>query len=84
MHILAGYRTSAGTRIMEPRLRRQGADLQIQVGDYNIQMTVVGSLEGDVKIWDMRGSGNPVRMMELHPQGLASFDVHSQTGVVAT
>jgi regulatory associated protein of mTOR len=42
------------------------------------------SLEGDVKLWDLRGSQAPLHTIELHPHGLASFDVHSQTGVCAT
>ncbi|KAI0348333.1 hypothetical protein BDW22DRAFT_1350515 [Trametopsis cervina] len=43
------------------------------------------SLDGDVKLFDIRGSNNAIHTWDLYPQGLSAFDVHSLTGVfVAT
>ncbi|KAL4070418.1 raptor N-terminal caspase like domain-containing protein [Scleroderma citrinum] len=42
------------------------------------------SLAGDVRLWDVRGPDRPVQVLDLHPGGLSTFDVHPQTGVFAT
>jgi regulatory associated protein of mTOR len=42
------------------------------------------SLDGDVKLWDLRGHNSAAQTWNLHPQGLSAFDVHLQTGVFAT
>ncbi|KII94228.1 hypothetical protein PLICRDRAFT_101175 [Plicaturopsis crispa FD-325 SS-3] len=43
------------------------------------------SLDGDVKLWDLRGANKPVQAWEPHlTHGLSNFDVHAQTGVFAT
>ncbi|KAI0814821.1 hypothetical protein BC629DRAFT_1467282 [Irpex lacteus] len=46
---------------------------------------LTASLDGDVKLFDIRGSDNAVHTWDLYPQGLSAFDVHALTGVfVAT
>lgn len=42
------------------------------------------SLDGQVKIWDLRGSDNAVKTWELHANGLSAFDVHPSAGVFAS
>ncbi|KAI0770609.1 raptor N-terminal caspase like domain-containing protein [Fomes fomentarius] len=42
-----------------------------------------GSLDGEVKLWDIRGGDAPLHAWDLFPQGLSSFDVHEQTTVFA-
>ncbi|KAI0042582.1 hypothetical protein FA95DRAFT_1564189 [Auriscalpium vulgare] len=39
------------------------------------------SLNGEIKLWDIRGSDRAAETWELFPGGLAAFDVHTQTGV---
>ena len=41
------------------------------------------SLDGEVKLWDLRGADRAVQTWNIHPTGLAAFDVHPQTGVFA-
>ncbi|KAG5654155.1 hypothetical protein H0H81_006867 [Sphagnurus paluster] len=41
------------------------------------------SLDGQVKLWDLRGSDNAVETIDLLPNGLSAFDVHSTSGVFA-
>jgi regulator-associated protein of mTOR len=41
------------------------------------------SLDGTVKLWDLRGAGVAAKSWDVHPSGLSAFDVHSQTGVFA-
>ncbi|KAJ8501646.1 hypothetical protein ONZ45_g12060 [Pleurotus djamor] len=41
------------------------------------------SLEGDVKLWDLRGSSASQKTWDLFPNGLSAFDVHPHTGVFA-
>lgn len=41
------------------------------------------SVDGDIKLWDIRGNDREIRTWEPFPQGLSSFDVHPQTGVFA-
>ncbi|KAG1800474.1 WD40-repeat-containing domain protein [Suillus plorans] len=43
-----------------------------------------GSLAGEVRLWDLRGSDTAIQAWDLHHTGLSVFDVHSQTGVFAT
>ncbi|THH30240.1 hypothetical protein EUX98_g3964 [Antrodiella citrinella] len=40
------------------------------------------SVEGEVKVWDLRGSDS-VQTWDVFPQGLSVFDVHETTGVFA-
>ncbi|OBZ68569.1 WD repeat-containing protein mip1 [Grifola frondosa] len=43
------------------------------------------SLDGEVKLWDIRGGESPLKTWDLFSQGLSAFDVHPQTDVfVAT
>ncbi|KAG6857290.1 hypothetical protein H0H87_006483 [Tephrocybe sp. NHM501043] len=39
------------------------------------------SLDGQVKLWDLRGSDFPVETIDLLPDGLSAFDVHSASAV---
>lgn len=41
------------------------------------------SLDGEVKLWDLRGSDQAVQSWNIHPTGLSAFDVHPHTGVFA-
>jgi len=41
------------------------------------------SLDGEVKLWDLRGTDRAVQTWNIHPAGLAAFDVHPQSGVFA-
>jgi hypothetical protein len=41
------------------------------------------SLDGSVKLWDLRGADVAAKTWDLHPNGLSAFDVHSQTNVFA-
>ncbi|KAG1895083.1 WD40-repeat-containing domain protein, partial [Suillus fuscotomentosus] len=43
-----------------------------------------GSLAGEVRLWDLRGSDTAIQAWDLHHMGLSAFNVHSQTGVFAT
>lgn len=40
-------------------------------------------LDGEVKLWDLRGPDRAAQTWNIHPNGLSAFDVHSQTGVFA-
>lgn len=42
------------------------------------------SLDGEVKLWDLRGSDDAVKTWELHANGLSAFDVHPLAGVFAS
>ncbi|KAH9948210.1 hypothetical protein B0H21DRAFT_890681 [Amylocystis lapponica] len=44
---------------------------------------VSGSLDGEVKLWDIRGGDHALQTWEMFPQGLSAFDVHEQTNVFA-
>ena len=41
------------------------------------------SLDGEVKLWDIRGGDAPLQTWDLFPHGLSTFDVHEQTEVFA-
>lgn len=41
------------------------------------------SLDGEVKLFDIRGPLAPVQTWDMYPQGLSAFDVHELTGVFA-
>jgi len=41
------------------------------------------SLDGEIRMWDIRGSNVSVDDWTLHPGGLAAFDMHRHTGVFA-
>jgi len=41
------------------------------------------SVNGEVKLWDIRGSDRAVETWDVFPGGLAAFDVHAQCGVFA-
>ncbi|KAL6307817.1 hypothetical protein BKA93DRAFT_767971 [Sparassis latifolia] len=42
-----------------------------------------GSMDGEVKLWDMRGGERSMQTWDMFPQGLSAFDVHEQTDVFA-
>lgn len=44
---------------------------------------VSASLDGGVKLWDVRGADVAAKTWDLHPSGLSAFDVHPQTPVFA-
>ena len=44
---------------------------------------VSSSLDGEVKLWDVRGGDAPVQTWEMFRGGLSAFDVHEQTEVFA-
>ncbi|EEB91544.1 hypothetical protein MPER_10078 [Moniliophthora perniciosa FA553] len=41
------------------------------------------SLDGEVKLWDLRGKDEAVQTWKLMPSGLSAFDVHNSTEVFA-
>ena len=41
------------------------------------------SVDGEVKLFDIRGSDQPVHSWDVFAQGLSAFDVHDLTGVFA-
>jgi regulator-associated protein of mTOR len=41
------------------------------------------SLDGQVKLWDMRGPPLPIQTWNIQPQGLSAFDTHPMAGVFA-
>jgi len=41
------------------------------------------SLDGQVKLWDLRGSDNAIKTWDVHSNGLSAFDVHLTTNVFA-
>ena len=41
------------------------------------------SLDGAVKLFDIRGTMAPAQEWEMYPHGLSAFDVHELTGVFA-
>jgi len=41
------------------------------------------SLDGEVKLWDLRSSNAAGKTWDLYPSGMAAFDVHCQSGVFA-
>jgi len=41
------------------------------------------SLDGEVKLWDLRGPARATQTWNIHSTGLSAFDVHPQTGVFA-
>ncbi|KIY50498.1 hypothetical protein FISHEDRAFT_39035, partial [Fistulina hepatica ATCC 64428] len=44
---------------------------------------ISASLDGEVKLWDIRGRDSPVGIWDVHPAGLSAFDVHPLTPVFA-
>jgi len=42
------------------------------------------SVDGEVKLWDSRGTRDCLKTWSPHRNGLSAFDVHSQTGVFAS
>lgn len=44
---------------------------------------ILSSVNGEVKLWDLRGSDRAVQTWNVHPNGIAAFDVHPQTGIFA-
>ncbi|TFK42159.1 hypothetical protein BDQ12DRAFT_677728 [Crucibulum laeve] len=40
-------------------------------------------VDGEVKLWDLRGAETAVKTWDVHPAGLSSFDVHPLSGVFA-
>ncbi|TFY55214.1 hypothetical protein EVJ58_g8388 [Rhodofomes roseus] len=43
-----------------------------------------GSMDGEIKLWDIRGDDRALQSWDTYPQGLSAFDVHEQTEVFAT
>lgn len=41
------------------------------------------SVDGQVKLWDLRGSDSPTQSWHVHQQGLSAFDVHPHSSVFA-
>lgn len=41
------------------------------------------SLDGQVKLWDMRGPPLPINSWQVQPHGLSAFDVHPLANVFA-
>jgi len=41
------------------------------------------SLDGEMKLWDLRGPDRAIQTWNMHPSGISAFDVHPQTGVFA-
>ena len=41
------------------------------------------SLDGDVKLWDVRGGSSSLDGWKMFPEGLSTFDMHDQCGVYA-
>ena len=41
------------------------------------------SLDGDVKLWDIRGGSSSLDGWKMFPEGLSTFDMHDQCGVYA-
>ncbi|EDR15987.1 uncharacterized protein LACBIDRAFT_242724, partial [Laccaria bicolor S238N-H82] len=41
------------------------------------------SVDGQVKLWDLRGSDSPTQSWHIHQQGLSTFDVHPHSSVFA-
>ncbi len=41
------------------------------------------SLDGEVKLWDLRGSTSSLKTWNLLPNGISAFDVHPHTHVFA-
>lgn len=46
-------------------------------------LTIISSLNGEVKLWDLRGSDRAAQTWHIHTSGIAAFDVHPQTGIFA-
>lgn len=44
---------------------------------------VSASLDGEVKIWDVRRSKNPLASWRVYPEGLSAFDMHDECSVFA-
>ena len=42
------------------------------------------SIDGCVKVWDMRGADIAFKSWEIQPHGLSAFDAHSHAGVFAS
>ncbi|OSX66816.1 hypothetical protein POSPLADRAFT_1128660 [Postia placenta MAD-698-R-SB12] len=40
-----------------------------------------GSVDGEVKLWDIRGGEQALQTWDVHPHGLSAFDVHDHTNV---
>ena len=41
------------------------------------------SLDGEVKLFDIRGQSGSVQDWDMYPHGLSAFDCHELTGVFA-
>ncbi|KAH9934060.1 raptor N-terminal caspase like domain-containing protein [Epithele typhae] len=44
---------------------------------------ISASLDGEVKLWDVRGGDSPLDTWDVFPHGLSAFDVHEETEVFA-
>ena len=58
-------------------------------GSVNLQSVLslvsdcLASLDGQVKLWDIRGTDDAIETIDLLPGGLSAFDVHSASAVFA-
>lgn len=78
--IRPGCRTCAGTLSL--------AASSIQQGERPCSIALVSkpnaccfSLDGEVKLWDIRGHDGALDVWEMRPENLEAFDVHVQSGV---
>jgi len=51
---------------------------------YQVALTAFFSLDGEVKLFDIRGPDIAVATWDNHQGGLAAFDLHLQAGVFAS
>jgi hypothetical protein len=72
----------AVTRFVESNFSQRGA----RCAEPNIVLVHHGfssSLDGMVKLWDLRGTSAAIKTWDLQPNGLSAFDVHGQASVFA-
>jgi hypothetical protein len=50
----------------------------------NCRITQVYSLDGEIKLFDIRGADIAVATWNIHPGGLSAFDVHLRAEVFAS
>lgn len=79
-----GCKMSAGTQHWTASCCQLGMNLTHEVFSFLLIFIIHYSLDGQVKIWDLRGSDNAVKTWELHANGLSAFDVHPSAGVFAS
>ena len=81
-----GYKTSNGTRRLVGISCPGGASAPDMSGPVPVALTNTlspDSLDGEVKLWDIRGGDSAMQTWDMFPHGLSAFDVHEQTEVFA-